>query len=495
MGMRQRLGDRRRPARRSRGADPRRADQRPRPAGHPLGARPGAGPGRRGRAVLISSHLLSEVAQSVDDVVVIAEGRLRASGPLDDVLGGGGDGSTLVRTAAAGRARPSCSHEHDLRRRAGRRRHPARRARRAARARRRGRRRARRRRSSSCDRRPARSRTPSCAHREVDRDRAAARRAAQAAHHAHLRGARRLAVGTSVLIAALVALLTEPTAGLGPRRRVRVRHEQLLHPLARRRRDQRRVAPPHDHQLAARRARPAAVPRRQDRRLRHRRAGAVAAHRRRRHRRGHRRSCSVRACRCRRRRAAGAVRPQRSLAAMLGAFGVAHRRAPAQPDRRRREPARARRSSSSRSSWRWRRSFGRSARSGRSPSPPPASPPRTPGSPTSNLLELPSPPCCSSRGSAYMLGGGRIVSLQWTVTSSEGGGQGGSIRLLGDSSRSAQREEVSTEPRCDSDPRQISGHSSVVVGRAVVGAPAARPRRRPRRGRRGSRRSRRRWRC
>ena len=37
----------------------------------------------RGRAVLISSHLLSEVAQSVDDVVVIAEGTLRATGPLD----------------------------------------------------------------------------------------------------------------------------------------------------------------------------------------------------------------------------------------------------------------------------------------------------------------------------------------------------------------------------------------------------------------------------
>ena len=42
----------------------------------------------RGRAVLVSSHLLSEVAQSVDDVVVISKGELRASGPLDQVLGG-----------------------------------------------------------------------------------------------------------------------------------------------------------------------------------------------------------------------------------------------------------------------------------------------------------------------------------------------------------------------------------------------------------------------
>jgi ABC-2 type transport system ATP-binding protein len=52
-----------------------------------------------GRAVLISSHLLSEVAQSVDDVVVIAHGRLRAQGPLDGVLGGGRERATAVRTA------------------------------------------------------------------------------------------------------------------------------------------------------------------------------------------------------------------------------------------------------------------------------------------------------------------------------------------------------------------------------------------------------------
>jgi ABC-2 type transport system ATP-binding protein len=59
----------------------------------------------RGRAVLVSSHLLSEVAQSVDDVVVIAEGRLRASGPLDAVLGAGEERATLVRTPAASRLR------------------------------------------------------------------------------------------------------------------------------------------------------------------------------------------------------------------------------------------------------------------------------------------------------------------------------------------------------------------------------------------------------
>jgi ABC-2 type transport system ATP-binding protein len=60
---------------------------------------------RRGRAVLVSSHLLAEVAQSVDDVIVIAEGRLRATGPLDVVLGADRERVTLVRTPDAARLR------------------------------------------------------------------------------------------------------------------------------------------------------------------------------------------------------------------------------------------------------------------------------------------------------------------------------------------------------------------------------------------------------
>lgn len=52
----------------------------------------------RGRAVLVSSHLLSEVALSVDDVVVISGGALRASGALDDVLGAHAASSTRVRS-------------------------------------------------------------------------------------------------------------------------------------------------------------------------------------------------------------------------------------------------------------------------------------------------------------------------------------------------------------------------------------------------------------
>jgi ABC-2 type transport system ATP-binding protein len=52
----------------------------------------------RGRTVLISSHLLAEVSQSVDDVVVIADGRLRGAGSLDAVLGGADE--TFVRSPA-----------------------------------------------------------------------------------------------------------------------------------------------------------------------------------------------------------------------------------------------------------------------------------------------------------------------------------------------------------------------------------------------------------
>jgi ABC-2 type transport system ATP-binding protein len=50
----------------------------------------------RGRAVLISSHLLAEVSQSVDDVIVIAHGELRAQGTLDQVLGGDDGPATQV---------------------------------------------------------------------------------------------------------------------------------------------------------------------------------------------------------------------------------------------------------------------------------------------------------------------------------------------------------------------------------------------------------------
>ncbi len=42
-----------------------------------------------GRTVLVSSHLLAEVAQTVDHVVIIDHGRLLAQGRLDELTGGG----------------------------------------------------------------------------------------------------------------------------------------------------------------------------------------------------------------------------------------------------------------------------------------------------------------------------------------------------------------------------------------------------------------------
>ncbi len=44
---------------------------------------------RQGRTVLVSSHLLAEVAQTVDQVMVIDHGRLLANGWLDDLAGNG----------------------------------------------------------------------------------------------------------------------------------------------------------------------------------------------------------------------------------------------------------------------------------------------------------------------------------------------------------------------------------------------------------------------
>ena len=73
----------------------------------------------RGRAVLVSSHLLAEVAQSVDDVVVISKGELRGQGTLKQVLGGDEGPSTEVRAQDNDRlARALQSHGHAVQREA-----------------------------------------------------------------------------------------------------------------------------------------------------------------------------------------------------------------------------------------------------------------------------------------------------------------------------------------------------------------------------------------
>jgi ABC-2 type transport system ATP-binding protein len=53
-----------------------------------------------GRTVLVSSHLLAEAAQTVDDVVVIARGRLAAEGPVSELAAA--TSTTRIRTPGAG---------------------------------------------------------------------------------------------------------------------------------------------------------------------------------------------------------------------------------------------------------------------------------------------------------------------------------------------------------------------------------------------------------
>jgi ABC-2 type transport system ATP-binding protein len=57
-----------------------------------------------GRTVLISSHVLSEVAQTVDEVVVVSRGRLIAQGTVDELTAGAG-GAVWVRSPARDRLR------------------------------------------------------------------------------------------------------------------------------------------------------------------------------------------------------------------------------------------------------------------------------------------------------------------------------------------------------------------------------------------------------
>ena len=52
---------------------------------------------REGRTVLVSSHVLTEMSQTVDDVIVIGRGRLIAHAPLDQLVGEA-TGAVRVRT-------------------------------------------------------------------------------------------------------------------------------------------------------------------------------------------------------------------------------------------------------------------------------------------------------------------------------------------------------------------------------------------------------------
>ncbi|MEI8409936.1 MULTISPECIES: ABC transporter ATP-binding protein [unclassified Kribbella] len=52
-----------------------------------------------GRAVLVSSHLMSEMAQTADHLVVIGKGRLIADMGMADLMHANGEGTVLVRTS------------------------------------------------------------------------------------------------------------------------------------------------------------------------------------------------------------------------------------------------------------------------------------------------------------------------------------------------------------------------------------------------------------
>jgi ABC-2 type transport system ATP-binding protein len=58
---------------------------------------------REGRAVLVSSHLMSEMAQTADHLVVIGRGRLVADTTVSELVRG--EGTVLVRTSEPGFAR------------------------------------------------------------------------------------------------------------------------------------------------------------------------------------------------------------------------------------------------------------------------------------------------------------------------------------------------------------------------------------------------------
>ncbi|WOF23008.1 ATP-binding cassette domain-containing protein [Microbacterium betulae] len=54
-----------------------------------------------GRAIFLSSHLMSEMAQTADHIIVLGRGRILADAPVGDLLGGGDRERTRVRASDA----------------------------------------------------------------------------------------------------------------------------------------------------------------------------------------------------------------------------------------------------------------------------------------------------------------------------------------------------------------------------------------------------------
>jgi ABC-2 type transport system ATP-binding protein len=63
-----------------------------------------------GRTILVSSHLLAEMAQTIDDVVIVSHGQLKAQGTLKSIIGGIAGACMHARTPEADRL---CSVLHE----------------------------------------------------------------------------------------------------------------------------------------------------------------------------------------------------------------------------------------------------------------------------------------------------------------------------------------------------------------------------------------------
>ena len=64
----------------------------------------------QGRTVFLSSHLMSEMAQTADHIIVLGRGRVIADAPVGDIIGRAG-GTVRVRTPDAERLRPLLTAE------------------------------------------------------------------------------------------------------------------------------------------------------------------------------------------------------------------------------------------------------------------------------------------------------------------------------------------------------------------------------------------------
>jgi ABC-2 type transport system ATP-binding protein len=55
----------------------------------------------QGKTIFLSSHLMSEMAQTADHLIVIGRGRIIADAPVKDIIAGTRQARTLVRTSSA----------------------------------------------------------------------------------------------------------------------------------------------------------------------------------------------------------------------------------------------------------------------------------------------------------------------------------------------------------------------------------------------------------